>query len=135
MLHASITTEHHFYVVPITGVHCFCVARQYPSRTILVLALIPIADNFFVSHTNIPHAFHSTRCTMPKFSTPPLRNNTLRVPLTKLSRDNIYPHCARTNKIPLRYVNIAHTTCAIFLCVHTAHTLLLMCHSIHTAQC
>jgi hypothetical protein len=66
----------------------------------------------FLSHVNILRALHSMRCTIPNFSTLPPRTSTLRAPLIKLSRDNIYPHFARTNKIPLRSVNTAHITCA-----------------------
>jgi hypothetical protein len=119
MLHAPITNVDHFSVAPITGAHYFCVACQYPPRTILVHALIPVAQ-FFVSHANILCALHSMCCTMPKFSMPPPCTSTLRAPLIKLSRDNIYPHCACTNKIPLCSVNTAHTMCAIIMCVHTA---------------
>jgi hypothetical protein len=58
-------------------------------------------------------------CTMQKFSMPPPCTSTLRTSLTKLSPDNIYPHCARTNKIPLRSVNIVYTTHAIITHMHT----------------
>jgi hypothetical protein len=47
----------------------------------------------FVSHDDIPCTFHSTHCTMPKFSTPPLRTNIL------------------------RSTNTAHTTRTIIMCV------------------
>jgi hypothetical protein len=126
MLCTPITTMHHFSVAPITGAHYFCVARQYPPRKILVLALLPVAQ-IFVSHTDIPHTFHSTCCTMPNFSMPPPHTNTLHAPLTKLSRDNIYPHCTRTNQTPLRSANTVHTTHAIIMCVHTTCTLLCIC--------
>jgi hypothetical protein len=111
---------------PISTAHSFWFLHYYLLRTV------------FVSHADIPHTFHSTRCTMPKFSTPPPRTNTLRAPLTKLSRDNIYPHCARTNQTPLRSANTAHTTHTIIMCVHTAHLIMcththIMC--MHTAQC
>jgi hypothetical protein len=55
---------------------------------------------------------------MPMFSTPPPCTVTLGAPLTKLSRDKIYPYCACPNKIPLRYVKIAHTMCAIIVRAH-----------------
>jgi hypothetical protein len=64
---------------------------------------------------------------MPNFNMTPPCTNTLRVPLTKLSWDNIYPHCVRTKKIPLRSTNTAHTTQAIIMCLHTVHTLLCVC--------
>jgi hypothetical protein len=128
MLCASITTMHHFSIAPINGVHYFCVARQYPPCTILVITLILVAHNFFyVSHANIPHIFHSTCYIIPKSSKPPMRTNTLRASLTKLSCDNINPHCMHTNKISLRSTNTVHTTCAIIMCVHTAHNLLCVC--------
>jgi len=76
----------------------------------------------FVTQADIPRTFHSTRCTMSKFSTPPQCTNTLHVPLTKLLRDNIYPHCVCTNKIPLHPVNTVHITRAIIMHVHTTHT-------------
>jgi hypothetical protein len=84
-------------------------------------------------------------CTMPKFSTPTPRTSSLRAPLTKLSCDNIYSHCMCTNKIPLCYVNTAHTTCTISMSVHTAcasithaplnlhHTMLILVHT-HVRQ-
>ena len=92
----------------------------------------------------MPRTFHSTCYFMPKFSTPPPRTNTLCAPLTKLSRDNIYPHCACTNTFSLHSANTVHTTRAIIMCVHTAHTLLCVCtshtsimcvHTTHTLLC
>jgi hypothetical protein len=50
-----------------------------------------------------------------------------RAPLTKLSCDNIYPHCAHTNQTPLHSAHTVHTTRTIIMCVHTAHTLLCVC--------
>jgi hypothetical protein len=38
------TIVYHFFVAPITCAH-FCVARQYLPRTVLVLALIPVAHS------------------------------------------------------------------------------------------
>jgi hypothetical protein len=67
------------------------------------------------------HAFHSTRCTMPNFSMPPPHINTPSAPLIKLSRDNIYLHCACTNKIPLHFINTAYTMHDIIIGAHTAH--------------
>jgi hypothetical protein len=121
MLHAPITNVDHLSFTPINGAHYFCVARQYSPRTILVHALIPVTCNFCVI-TNIMCTFYSTCYTMPKFSTLPPRTSTLRAPLTKLSCDNIYPHCARTNKIPLSSVNIMHTTHTIIMHAPNART-------------
>jgi hypothetical protein len=59
---------------------------------------------------------------MLEFSTSPPRIKTLRAPLTKLSRDNIYSHCAHNYQTPLRCANIAHTTHAIIINVHTLQT-------------
>jgi hypothetical protein len=70
----------------------------------------------FVSRVDISCAFHSTHCTMPEFSTPPLRTNTLCLPLTKLSHDNIYPHCAHTNQTPLLCQYWAHHACHYYVC-------------------
>jgi hypothetical protein len=81
----------------------------------------------FVSRMGIPCTFHSTRCTMPKFSMPPPCTNTLCTPLTKLSRDNIYPYCACTDETPIRFANTTHTMDAIIMCVHTTHTLSCVC--------
>jgi hypothetical protein len=71
--------------------------------------------------SNTSCTFHSTCCTMLKFNTPPPRTSTLRKPLIKLSRNNIYLHCAHTNKIPLCSVNTAQTMQAIIMRVHTTH--------------
>jgi hypothetical protein len=130
MLRAPITTVHHFSVAPITGAHYFCVAPISTAHNFGSCTNTCCMQFFFVSflyRANIPRAFHSTRCTMPNFSTPPPRTNTLCAPLTKLSCDNIYPHCACTNKIPLCSANTVHTTCAIIMCVHTARALLCVC--------
>jgi hypothetical protein len=59
---------------------------------------------------------------MPKFSMSRLRTKTLRAPLTKLSCDNIYPHCACSYQTPLCCANISHNTHAIIMNVHTVHT-------------
>jgi hypothetical protein len=125
MLHAPINIMHHFSVTPITCAH-FCVTRQYPLRKVLVLAILPVACTF-LSFVDIMHAFHSTLYTMPNFSMPPPRTNTLRAPLTKLSRDNIYPHCTHNNQTPLRYANNGYTTCTIIMCVNIVHTIFCVC--------
>jgi hypothetical protein len=75
-----------------------------------------------VLHVNILCAFYSMHCAMPMFSMPPPCTSTLREPLTKLSCDNIYPHCVHTNKIRLCSFNTVHTTHTISMCVHTACT-------------
>jgi hypothetical protein len=74
--------------------------------------------------TDILSAFHSTRYTMLKFSTLPLHTNSLRAPLTKLSRDNMYSYCAHTNQTPMHSANTVHTMHTIIMCVHTTHNLL-----------
>jgi hypothetical protein len=116
-------------MLPCTYNHCASLLCRANNWRALLLCRAPIstAHSFgsctitccaqFLYRTLIFHAFHSTRCTMPKFSMPPPRTNTLRAPLTKLSRDNIYPHCARTNQTPLRSANTAHH--APLLCVCT----------------
>jgi hypothetical protein len=81
----------------------------------------------FVSYVDILHAFHSIRCTMPKFIMPPLHTTMLHAPLTKLSHDNIYPHRACIKKTPMRSTNTMHTTCTIIMFVHSACTLLCIC--------
>jgi hypothetical protein len=104
------TIVYHFSVAPLTCVHYFYVTCQYPPRIVFVLRI------------DILCAFHSTRCTMLEFSMSPLRTKTLCAPLTKLSRDNIYSHCARNYQTPLHYANTARTTCTIIMNVHTMHT-------------
>jgi hypothetical protein len=75
-----------------------------------------------VSRTNIPHAFYSTCCTMPKFSTSPPRTSTPRTPLTKLSRDNIYPHCVHTNKnLSALCQYCTHHARHYYACAHPVH--------------
>jgi hypothetical protein len=126
------TIVYHFSVALLTCAHYFCVLHQYPPCTDLVLEQYLLCT-FFVSRGDIPRAFHSMHYTMPKFNTPPPRTNTLRAPLTKLSRDNIYPYCACTNQTPLRSTNNVHTTHAIIMCVHTVRTLLCVCRP-HNAK-
>jgi hypothetical protein len=115
---------YHFSAALITCAQYFCFARQYPPCIVLFLALLPIARSFFffVSHTNILCAFHSTHYTMPNFSIPPPRTKTLRAPLTKLLREKFYPYCTHNYHTPLRCANTAHTTHTIFMSVHTTHT-------------
>jgi hypothetical protein len=55
---------------------------------------------------------------MPYFSMSPSHTKTLRAPLTKLSCDNIYSHCARTNKL-LCALPTLHTPHTLLLCVCT----------------
>ena len=43
---APISTMSFFFIVPISCTHYFFVAHQYPLRTVLVLALIPIAHSY-----------------------------------------------------------------------------------------
>jgi hypothetical protein len=81
----------------------------------------------FVSSVDFSCAFHSTCCTMPKFSMPSPHTTTLCAPLIKLSGDNRNAHHTHTNKIPLRSTNIDHITHAISTRVHTVHTLLCVC--------
>jgi hypothetical protein len=119
MLRAPITNVDHFSVAPITGAHYFCVACQYPrvhnfgscTNTCCVQFLCRVLI-FHVHFTLRVAPCQSLVC-------PPPCTSTLRAPLTKLSCDNIYPHCACTNKIPLRSVNTVHTMRAIIMCVHT----------------
>jgi hypothetical protein len=117
-------------------------------HALLCHALISTAQSFgcctitcfmqFLNRTNIPRAFHYTHFTMPKFSMPPLRTNTLRTPLTKLSRDNIYPHCVRTNPNSSALCQyFSHHACYYYVCsyckmLNLARTL---AHQHFSAQC
>jgi hypothetical protein len=53
---------------------------------------------------------------------PHLHTSTPPTPLIKLSCNTIDPHCAHTNKIPLRSVNTLHTTHTIIIRVHTTRS-------------
>jgi hypothetical protein len=86
-----------------------------------------------ISLVDILHTFHSMCCTMLRFSTPPPHTNTLRTPLTKLSRDNICPHCTHTNQTHLCFANIVHMMHAIISHVYTTSTLLCIC-TLHNAK-
>jgi hypothetical protein len=68
---------------------------------------------------------------MPNFSTPPPCTSTPCTPLIKWSRDNIYPHCACTNKIPLHSSNTTHNTHTIIMHAHTMHASIMRAHTTH----
>jgi hypothetical protein len=115
MLLAPITIVHHFFVVSITDTHYFVSHANIHHAKFWFLHYY-LLHAIFVLCTDIPCAFHSMHCTIPNFSMPPPCTNTLHASLTKLSRDNINPHCVCTNKIPLRSANM-RTPLAPLLCV------------------
>jgi hypothetical protein len=82
-----------------------------------------------VAHTNIPRELYSTRCTMPSLVCLTVHQYFAHAPFTKLSCDNIYPHCACTNKTPLYSTNTTHTTRAIIIFLWTPK---IYCAHLHT---